>query len=257
RAGKFKMGGGTKKTDVELTHDIEVMETPVTQKQWAELMGKNPSHFSDGEGSGTFEINGKSIPMRPDNPVEQVSWWDALEFANRLSKSRGLKSAYDLSVEGEVLVNAPGGDIYRAEGFRLPTDAEQEYILRAGGTAKGAYHFGNDASNLQEYAWFYGNSKGTTHPVGDRLPLVTHGIKLYDVIGNVLEWGWNEWAGKLPKGKNPVNAPSNSLRTYRIVRGGSCYGCARDLRSTERNGNHSHWRSKDTGFRLVRTIHNP
>ena len=210
-AGKFKMGGGEWKKHVELTYDIEVMSTPVTQKQWAELMGSNPSTFADGEGSLTMDVNGKSITMRPDNPVETVAWPDALEFANRLSEKHGLKPAYDLSGEGVVQVNAPEGDIYLAEGFRLPTEAEQEYILRAGGTAKGAYHFGNDGSKLKKYAWFADNSDGSTHPVGDRRPLVIEGKEFYDVIGNVWEWGHDRWR-ELPKGKNPVSEPGNPLR---------------------------------------------
>ncbi|MCY4644344.1 MAG: formylglycine-generating enzyme family protein, partial [Bacteriovoracales bacterium] len=194
KGGQFKMGKGEWKVDVELTYDIEVMETPVTQKQWAEIMGNNPSKFSGGEDSLTIDINGKSITMRPDNPVENMEWREALEFANRFSESHGLKPAYDLSVEGEVSVNAPGGDIYLAEGFRLPTEAEQEYILRAGGTAKGTYHFGNDESKLEKYAWFRDNSNRTTHPVGDRLPLIIDGRRFHDVIGNVWEWSWDEWS---------------------------------------------------------------
>ncbi|MCY4643715.1 MAG: formylglycine-generating enzyme family protein, partial [Bacteriovoracales bacterium] len=259
KGGKFKMGEGDKKTDVELTHDIEVMSHPVTQKQWAEFMGKNPSRFAGGEGSQTLEINGKVITMRPDNPVEQVSWWEALEFANRLSKSRGLKPAYDLSVVREVSVNAPGGDIYLAEGFRLPTDAEQEYIQRAGGTAKGKYHFGNDENELEKYAWFYGNSKVTTHPVGDRLPLIIDGKRFYDVIGNVWEWGWDkrEWV-KGPEGKNPVHPPKNhDLLSYRVIRGGSWVSDAQSLRSAHRASNFHGNKLSSIGFRLVRTIHNP
>ena len=91
RGGKFKMGRG-RKVDVELTHDIEVMSTPVTQKQWAQIMGNNPSRFVGGEGSIDLDVSGKSIKMRPDNPVEEVPWWDALEFANRLSKKHGFKT---------------------------------------------------------------------------------------------------------------------------------------------------------------------
>ena len=254
RGGKFKMGEGEGKVDVELTYDIEVMSMPVTQKQWAELMGNNPSHFTDGEGSRILEVNGKSITMRPDNPVENVEWRDALEFANRLSEKHGLKPTYDLSVKGEVRVNAPEGDIYRARGFRLPTEAEQEYILRAGGTAKGTYHFGNDESKLEKYAWFAKNSNGITHPVGDRLPLVIEGREFYDVIGNVWEWGWDERGDKLPKGRNPANALSNSSGGYHIVRGGSWEYDAQSLRSAYRSSHIPLWRNDYVGFRLVRTI---
>ncbi|MCY4643037.1 MAG: formylglycine-generating enzyme family protein [Bacteriovoracales bacterium] len=258
KGGKFKMGEGSEKVDVELTHDIEVMSHPVTQKQWAKLMGNNPSKFSGGEGSLTMEVNGKSITMRPDNPVEQVKWREALEFANRLSERHGLKPAYDLSVEGEVSVNAPRGDIYLAEGFRLPTEAEQEYILRAGGTAKGKYHFGNDESKLEKYAWFHKNSGGTTHPVGDRLPLVIEGFEFHDVIGNVREWGWDEWSDKLPLGgKNPVHAPGSSSGVFRVVRGGIWSYFAQDLRSANRYAGDPIFWIRGVGFRLVRTIPNP
>ncbi|MCY4645100.1 MAG: formylglycine-generating enzyme family protein [Bacteriovoracales bacterium] len=258
KGGKFKMGEGIKEVDVELTHDIEVMSTPVTQKQWAELMGFNPSRFADGEGSQTFEVNGRSIEMRPDNPVEMVSWWEALEFANRLSESHGLKPAYDLSVVRRVLVNAPGGDIYRAEGFRLPTEAEQEYILRAGGVATGRYHFGNDTDELKKYAWLSVNSNGSSQPVGDRLPLVIEGFKFYDVIGNVWEWSWDDWKEKLPGGVNPLNVPGVPPNFAPMIRGGGWSNSAYYLRSAARRYNFVNSGGGGyLGFRLVRTIPNP
>ncbi|MCY4644736.1 MAG: SUMF1/EgtB/PvdO family nonheme iron enzyme, partial [Bacteriovoracales bacterium] len=160
---------------------------------------------------------------------------------------------------------------------RLPTEAEQEYILRAGGTAKGKYHFGNDESKLEKYAWFNKNSGDTTHPVGDRLPLIIDGRRFHDVIGNVWEWSWDEWSNKLPEGKNPVHASSSSSGVFRVVRGGSSLFNAQILHSAFRYGatpgswsdrartipwwsakNSRHWFDyASVGFRLVRTVPNP
>ena len=128
------------------------MSTPVTQKQWVEIMGENPSFFAEGEYSIVVNIHGKSIQMQPDNPVGNITWWSMLVFANKLSEKYGFKPAYDLSeitwkqgtraedgtlqVESEseskkIKINANGGvydpyikDIYyQSEGFRLPTEA--------------------------------------------------------------------------------------------------------------------------------------
>ncbi|MCY4643729.1 MAG: SUMF1/EgtB/PvdO family nonheme iron enzyme, partial [Bacteriovoracales bacterium] len=150
--------------------------------------------------------------------------------------------------------------------------------LRAGGTAKGKYHFGNDESKLEKYAWFDKNSGGTTHPVGYRLPLIIDGRRFHDVIGNVWEWGWDRWSYKLPRRKNPgyvlsslrekagfigplknpVYVPSSSSEVSRVVRGGGWSNSARHLRSAVRNGGDSYsGTGSDVGFRLVRTIPNP
>lgn len=91
------MGDEKERSDVTLTHPFEVMSTPITQKQWVELMGENPAFFSKGEHTISLDVGGKSILMQPDNPVEQVSWWSVLEYANRLSKKHGLRPAYDFS----------------------------------------------------------------------------------------------------------------------------------------------------------------
>ena len=63
--------GEEKKVEVTLTNSIEVMSTQVTQKQWVEIMGENPSRFSDGKDSIVVNIKGKSVRMNPDHPLKR------------------------------------------------------------------------------------------------------------------------------------------------------------------------------------------
>ena len=90
--GRFLMGEGKEQVEVTLTHPIEVMSTQVTQKQWVEIMGENPSFFSKGADSIVVHGEGKSIRMNPDHPVENITWWSALEFANRLSEKTWIET---------------------------------------------------------------------------------------------------------------------------------------------------------------------
>lgn len=276
REGRFQMGEGQNKRTVNLTHPIEVMSTQVTQKQWVEVMGENPSKFQEGEHTIVVNLNGKAVKMQPDNPVEQVTWWSVVVFANKLSEKYGFKPAYDLSgikwkagtraedgtleaESGEVKIIAGGethdpesSDIYyQAEGFRLPTEAEQEYMLRALGAANGEYHFGDSEADLKDHAWFSENSGSRTHPVGLLRPLTVDGKDFYDLHGNVWEWGFDWYASDLKGGDNPVGAKSGSGR---VLRGGGCCNSASFLRSADRNGvSPGYRRNFDVGFRLVRT----
>jgi formylglycine-generating enzyme required for sulfatase activity len=118
----------------------------VTQSQYESVMGNNPSYFKGG-----------------DNPVEKVSWDDAVAFCTKLS-----------ALPAEVAA----GRVYR-----LPTEAEWEYACRAGSTT--TYSFGDDAKDLGKYAWFGDSAGRTTHAVGQKLP---NGWGLYDMHGNVWEW---------------------------------------------------------------------
>ena len=120
--------------------------TEVTQAQYEKVLGTNPSEFKS-----------------PNNPVETVSWNEAVEFCRLLSALPEEKAA---------------GYVYR-----LPTEAEWEYTCRAGTTT--AYTFGKNASQLGNHAWFEDNSGGTTHSVGQWR---ANAWGLYDMCGNVWEW---------------------------------------------------------------------
>ena len=127
----------------------------------SENEGKSLLLFPSGEDAVPINIDGQSIQIKPDHPVESMTWWSALVFANKLSQEHGLKPTYDLSdivwdpgtrasngtllaKSGEIKINAPNGDYYKSEGYRLPTEAEQEYMLRAAGTMDGMYYFGDN-----------------------------------------------------------------------------------------------------------------
>ena len=175
-AGTFEMGSDNGDSDerpvhtVTLTRDFYMSKYETTQAQYEAVTAPNPS------------------PLTGDNnrPVEEVSWFDAIRFANALSAREGLNPCYDN--DGNVLGGA-GGNPYQCEGYRLPTEAEWEYACRAGTTTD--YYFGDDTSQVGDYAWYIFNSGSTTHPVGQKQP---NAWGLYDMHGNVWEWVY-DWYG--------------------------------------------------------------
>ena len=191
---------------------------PVTQAEFEELMGANPSSF-----------RGSNLP------VERVSWFDAIEFANRRSVLSGLEPVYIISGQN-VIWNR------EANGYRLPTEAEWEFACRAG--TQTPFHSGNSIGNA---GWHSGNSNNRTHPVGQREP---NDWGLYDMHGNVLEWCW-DWLGTFPATAetDPIGPATG---THRVYRGGSWRFAAHQTRSAFRFGNHPHLRLDFIGFRLAR-----
>jgi len=149
---------------------LELVEIP--GKSW--LMGKYPVTQEQYE---ALMNNNPSQFKGIDRPVELVSWNDAQEFCRKASTLTGKQ-------------------------VRLPSEIEWEYAARAGTTT--TYFFGNDAQDLDKYAWYSKNSNGQTHPVGTKEP---NPWGLYDMLGNVWEF-CQDWY--------------NTEQKYRAVRGG-CY----------------------------------
>jgi formylglycine-generating enzyme required for sulfatase activity len=191
----------------------------VTQKEYQAVMGTNPSSF-----------NGGTLP------VERVSWYDAVNYCNALSKKEGLTPAY--TVNGTNVTWFRG-----ANGYRLPTEAEWEYACRAGTTTP--YSSG---SSVDAAGWYGNNSGSVTQPVGQKQ---ANAWGLYDMHGNVWEWCW-DWYGNYSSGSqtDPTGAASGS---FRVLRGGGWDGLASYLRSAFRDGHNPSSQFSNYGFRLVRS----
>jgi formylglycine-generating enzyme required for sulfatase activity len=232
RGGSFTMGSPKSQADRrddEVEHtvtvsDFSIGKTEVTQVQYQAVMGWNPSYFS-------------RVDNAPRHPAEQVSWYDAIAFCNKLSAMAGLIPAYE--IKGTTISH-----VATATGYRLPTEAEWEYAARGGATADGTLYAGS--ASLDEAAWFYGNSDQWTHPFGQ---LKANGLGLVDMSGNIWEWCY-DWYGDYPTmaGVDPVGGTSGP---YRTLRGGSWGSTADYCTVSNRNYNYPNYRHYYVGFRVV------
>ncbi|OZM73173.1 sulfatase-modifying factor protein [Amycolatopsis antarctica] len=178
---------------------------PVTQERYASVTGARPS-----------------TAVGDRLPVEGVSWLDAVEFCNALSLSEGLAPVYRLA-DGDVEWDVS------ADGYRLPTDAEWEHACRAG--TSGARY-----GELDEIAWYRGNSAESIHEVGGRQP---NAWGLHDMLGNVWEWCWDVYQAEDHPG-------------YRVLRGGGWFDESWSCRASVRRRSQPAFRIDDLGFRIAR-----
>jgi serine/threonine protein kinase len=207
---------------VWLSRSLLIAATPVTQAQWTAVMGHNPS-WAQGE----------------DLPVETVSWFEAVEFCNRLSRSLELPEAY--RVQGDV-VHWDRDSL----GFRLPTETEWEVAARAGQD-----HPFAGADDADDVAWYWDNTGGLTQPVGRKKP---NDLGLYDMSGNVAEWVW-DWYGPYPTDPLSTDPAGPDAGEVRVHRGGSSFNLAEDARVAARSAQvRPDERFHFLGFRLARTV---
>jgi len=227
--GTFQMGS-TDYSDEKPVHQVTVSsffigKYEVTQKEWQSIMGNNPSGF------------------KGDNrPVEKVTWYNAVEYCNKLSKKEGLTPVYTIN-GNNVTCN------WSANGYRLPTEAEWEYAARGGNKSKGyTYSGSNTVGNV---AWYDSNSSYRTHDVGTKAP---NELGIYDMSGNVWEWCW-DWYDIFYYSNSPKNDPKGANSgSSRVYRGGSWSRyddyCRVAYRFDDSPGNSYY----NLGLRVLRTI---
>ena len=209
---------GKKSNDEEVTinNPFYLSMFEVTQGEYLNVMGDNPSKFKGAR-----------------NPVERVSWDDAVSFCKKLSELPEEKAA--------------------GRQYRLPTEVEWEYSCRGG--SQSMFSFGDSLEELGKYAWFNENSGSMTHPVGQKK---ANAWGLYDMHGNVLEWCQDVYINRQtdaepdPQGPRPGKGPSPGLG--RVSRGGGWNLVAGYCRSARRSTLDSSERFFNVGFRIAQSL---
>ena len=208
-AGEFLMG--SPKNDREGFDDERPQHmVRLTQSFWLADVPVNQAVWQAVMGQNPSRFQG------PDRPVERVSWDDAQAFIKKL------------------------GTLQSGRPWRLPTEAQWEHACRAGTTTP-------RHGELDKVAWWHGNSKSETHPVGQKLP---NAWGLHDMLGNVWEWCADSLGSYRNTLQTDPSGPDSSAR--RVLRGGSWGNTARVVRAASRHAYSPVYRDDDLGFRLSR-----
>ncbi|PIT98906.1 MAG: hypothetical protein COT74_12645 [Bdellovibrionales bacterium CG10_big_fil_rev_8_21_14_0_10_45_34] len=235
----------------EISQPFFLMATPVTQFVWHRILEVHTRSMSSGLKKQNLGVSlltefhrrvasDDMLPMVRASWNEVVFWIAALNELSRAGEGTLL----------EIIPDYQQGDVYR-----LPTEAEWEFVVRGRGHCNTVYPFGNDDSQLESCAWFRVNSDGQIHPVAEREPHIVDGQRFYDLLGNASEWMQDSWDGTSPLkgGKDP----KGTGRIFIVIRGGSCNDNSERLSCGYRGIAAHQTDSADIGFRLARSTRNP
>jgi len=258
--GEFNRQSNETQHKVTLSNAFKMSKHEITQKEWYAVMKTKPSYFTG-----------------DDLPVESITWFNAIEFCNKLSKMAGFDSVYTISgitrgSDGRITAATVTAD-WAKDGYRLPTEAEWEYACRGAYTNKGtetatkAFGIDDGTKMVLGLANFYvrysydtphsghydvGNDTGHVGQTTEVGSYASNNYGLYDMHGNVWEWCW-DWYGTYPA-DGEVDYRGLPSGSARVLRGGSWFNYGQDLRSAFRYGDYpSHW-FEYIGFRVARSL---
>ncbi len=229
--------------EVTIGQFAKFVEQAKYKTQAEEFGGNSATTKSDEVKSDNLKLTWRTPgqTVTDDSPVTQVSWNDAVAFCNWLSGQEKLDLCYQRDGDSWTLLT-------KANGYRLPTEAEWEYACRAGTTTQ--FWFGDDWQEHDKYGWSNNNASNRPHSVGS-LPANPFG--LYDMHGNVWEW-CHDWFGFDCEwyGKSPSDDPFGPSKcSHRVGRGGSWYYMPASSRSSSRFNGPPSYRNDNRGIRPV------